>query len=76
MGPFAGFPGGMQPQGAQEFVNRYQQGAPSEGYSNQEVAQQFQQVAPQLSPEQFQQAAAQSFANMSPEQRMQFGQMV
>jgi hypothetical protein len=74
MSMFSGFQG--NPQQAQEFVNRYQQGAPHEGYSDQEVAQQYQQVAPQLSPQQYQQAAQQSFQNMSPEQRMQFGQLL
>jgi hypothetical protein len=71
---FSGFQG--NPQQAQDFVNRYQQGAPHEGYSNQEVAQQFQQVVPQLSPQQFQQAAQQSFQNMAPDQRQQFGQFL
>jgi hypothetical protein len=71
---FSGYQG--NPQQAQDFVNRYQQGDPSQGYSNQEAMQHFQQVVPQLSPEQFQQAAMQSFQNMSPDQRMQFGQML
>lgn len=71
---FANQSGGQQQY--QDFINRYQQGAPTEGYSNQEVAQQYQQVVPQLSPQQFQQAAAQSFANLSPQQRMQFAQML
>lgn len=71
---FSGYQG--NPQQAQDFVNRYQQGAPQEGYSNQEVAQQYQQVVPQLSPEQYQQAAQQSFQNMSPDQRQQFGQLL
>ena len=71
---FSGFQG--NPQQAQDFINRYQQGAPQEGYSNQEVAQQYQQVVPQLSPEQYQQAAQQSFQNMSPDQRQQFGQLL
>jgi hypothetical protein len=60
----------------QEFLNRYQQGPPTERYTTQEAAQQFSQMAPQLSPNQFQQAATQSFANLSPEQRMQFGQLL
>jgi hypothetical protein len=68
--------GGYQfnPQQAQDFINRYQQGAPDQGYSNQEVAQQFQQVVPQLNPSQFQQAAAQSFQNLTPNQRAEFGE--
>jgi hypothetical protein len=76
MGLLTDLLGGMQPQAAQDFVQRYQQGAPSEGYSNQEVQQRYEQVAPQLSPGQFQQAAQQSFQNLSPDQRMQFGQLL
>jgi len=71
---FGGFQGNTQQ--AQTFVSRYQQGAPHEGYSNQEVAQQYQQVVPQLSPQQFLQAAQQAFQNMSPDQRQQFGQLL
>jgi len=76
MGLLGDLLGGLQPHEAQDFVQRYQQGSPSEGYSDQEVLQRFQQVAPQLSPQQFQQAAAQSFANMPPNQLAQFGQML
>jgi len=66
----------QQKQELQGFVQRYQQGAPSEGYTDQEVASRYQQVATQLPPEQYQQAAQQSFGNMSPQERNQFGQMV
>src|SRR5579872_6087867 len=67
------------PQAQQEMQNytqRYQQGAPQEGYSDQEVLQRYQQVAPQLPAQDYQQAAEQAFNNMSPEQRAQFGQYV
>lgn len=63
-------------QDVQSYVQRYQQGAPQEGYSDQEVLQRYQQVAPQLAPQQFQSAAEQAFNNMSPNQRVQFGQYV
>ncbi len=66
--------GGQQQQDYQGFVNRYQQGQPWEGYTDQEVMNRYQQVAPNLSPQQYQQAAQQSFERMTPEQRMQFGQ--
>lgn len=66
----------QQQQELQGFVQRYQQGAPSEGYTDQEVANRYQQVAPQLPPQLYQQAAQQSFANMAPQERNQFGQMV
>jgi hypothetical protein len=66
----------QQQQELQGFVQRYQQGAPSEGYTDQEVANRYQQIAPQLPPDVYQQAAQQSFGNMSPQERTQFGQMV
>jgi hypothetical protein len=66
----------QQQQELQGFVQRYQQGAPSEGYTDQEVANRYQQIAPQLPPNLYQQAAQQSFGRMSPQERNQFGQMV
>ena len=38
----------QQQQDYQNYVQRYQQGPPHEGYSDQEVLQRYQQVAPQL----------------------------
>jgi hypothetical protein len=66
----------QQQQELQGFVQRYQQGAPSEGYTDQEVANRYQQIAPQLPPRLYQQAAQQSFGRMAPQEREQFGQMV
>jgi hypothetical protein len=63
--------GGNPQQQAQDFVGRYQQG----DLSHQEALQQYQQVAPQVPPQVYQQAAQQTFAGMSPEQRAQLGQM-
>jgi hypothetical protein len=60
----------------QDFVNRYQQGAPHEGYSDQEVMQRYQEVAPQLPAQDYQAAAEQAFNRMSPQERGQFGQYV
>lgn len=69
--------GGGQPppQQLQDFANRYGQGAP-ENISDQEAAQAYQQVAQQLPPEQYQQAAQTAFAQLSPDQRAQFAQML
>jgi hypothetical protein len=41
-----------QQQDYQDFVGRYQQGQPHEGYTDQEVVQRYQQVAPNLSADQ------------------------
>ncbi len=63
-------------QDFQDFVNRYQQGQPEEGYSDQDVLNRYQQVAPQLPHASLLQAAEQAFANMSPQQRTALGGML
>ena len=55
----------------QDFVDCYQQGP--QGISEQEAAARYQQVAPQLPPDDYLRAAQEAFARMSPEQRVQFG---
>ena len=57
-----------------DFVTRYNQGPPHEGYTNQETAETYNQVVPHLSPDQYRESAEQAFAKLSPEQREQFGQ--
>jgi len=66
----------QQQHDLQNYVQRYQQGPPHEGYSDQEVLQRYQQVAPQLPPQEYKSAAEQAFNNMSPQDRTQFGQYV
>ena len=68
--------GGGQQQDYQDFIDRYDQGAPYEGISDQEALDCYQQVAPQLPPGAYQQAAQEAFARMSPQERMEFGQYV
>ena len=65
---------GGQQQAYGNFVDRYESGHPSEGYDEQEVLQRHDEVAAQLSPDQYQQAAQQSFDRLSPDERQQFGQ--
>jgi hypothetical protein len=67
---------GQQRQQYQDFVQRYDQGHPSEGYSGQEVMQRYQQVAANLPPQQFEDSAEQAFARLTPEERRQFGQFL
>jgi hypothetical protein len=66
--------GGQNRQQYQDFVNRYDTGAPWDGISDQEAHSRYQQVAPQLSPQVYQESAQEAFARLTPEQRMQFGQ--
>ena len=66
--------GPQQQQDYTNFANRYDQGSPYDGISHEEATQRYQQVAPQLTPEQYQQAAQQTYERMSPQERMQTAQ--
>ncbi len=68
--------GGQQRQEYEDYVRRYDQGPPYQGISGQEAYGRYQQVATQLPPQQYQQSAQEAFARMSPQERMQFGQML
>ena len=68
--------GGQQQADYQNFVNRYDQGAPHEGYSGQEVMDRYSQVAPNLPSNSYMQAAEQAFERMPPQQRQEFGQFL
>lgn len=54
-----------------DFVDRYQRGG--ESISEQEAADRYREVAPQLSPEVYEQSAQEAFARMSPQERAEFG---
>jgi len=66
--------GGQNRQQNQDFVNRYDTGAPWDGISDQEASSHYQQVAPHLSPQMYQESAQEAFSRLTPEQRLQFGQ--
>jgi hypothetical protein len=67
--------GPQQPQRReyQEFVRRYDEGPPWAGISDQEAASRYQQVAAQLPPEAYREAAEEAFARLSPQERLQLG---
>ncbi len=66
--------GGQRRDEYQDFVNRYDTGAPWDGISDQEARSRYQQVAPQLSPEMYQESAQEAFSRLTPQQRLQLGQ--
>jgi hypothetical protein len=66
--------GGQQRQEMQNFVNRFEQGRPTEGYSGQEALQRYQQVAPNLPAGDYLQAAEQMLSQMTPQQRAELEQ--
>ena len=49
---------------------------PWDGISDQEAYSRYQQVAPQLSPQMYQESAQEEFSRLTPEQRLQLGQYV
>jgi hypothetical protein len=71
-----GAAGDEEKKKAEDFINRYQTGHPSEGYSEQEAVQQLQQAAKVATPEQMQAAFKQSVANLPENERAQFNQML
>lgn len=73
MAPDANKPGPMRPApDYQDYVDRYQQNPNS--ISEREAYERYQAVAPQLPPRDYHQAAHDTFAQMSPEQRRHFAQ--
>jgi hypothetical protein len=51
------------------FVNRYEQGHPSQGYSDQEVLKRYGEVSHAVPPDQYAQAAQEALSKLSPEER-------
>src|SRR5687767_307561 len=63
---------GGQRKEYEDFVNRYNQGPPSQGYETDEVARRYNQIAPALPPQDYQRAAMDAFERMSPQERTEF----
>ncbi len=63
-------------QDYQNFNDRYDNGAPHEGYEDSEVAGRYSDIAGQVDDDTYRQSAAQAFDRMSPDERAQFGQQL
>jgi hypothetical protein len=68
--------GGQRKKDFQDFVNRYDQGHPSEGYTDEEVLEKYRDVAHAVPPDQYAQAAQEALARLSPEERAEFVRML
>ena len=68
--------GGDRRRVFEDFVNRYEQGHPAEGYSDQEVIDRYRDVAHAVPPDQYAQAATEALARLSPEERAEFVKML
>jgi hypothetical protein len=59
-----------------DFISRYDQGHPSDGYSDQEVVDRYSQVAHAVPADQYSQAAQEALSRLSPEERAAFVKML
>ena len=57
---------GSQREEFDDFVNRYDQGAPWDGISQEEAVSRYQQVATQVPPDVYEQSAEEAFSRLSP----------
>jgi hypothetical protein len=64
--------GGQRQKDYRDFVNRYEQGAPSEGYSDQEVLKRYSEVSHAVPSDQYAKAAQEALGKLSPEERAAF----
>ena len=68
--------GGQRQKEYKDFVDRYEQGDPSEGYSDQEVLKRYGDVSHAVPPDQYAQAAQEALGKLSPEDRAAFMKML
>ena len=64
--PWTSFRGAPQ---ATDFIQRYEQGPPYAGIGDDEVIQNYRATAGRLSPQEYEEAAAEAFSRLSPEER-------
>ncbi len=68
--------GGQRQKEYRDFVNRYEQGDPSEGYSDQEVLERYGDVSHAVPTDQYAQAAQEALSKLSPQERAAFVKML
>ncbi|MGH2558741.1 MAG: hypothetical protein ACRDJH_06735 [Thermomicrobiales bacterium] len=61
---------------AKDFVNRYEEGDPTEGFSSEEAIAHYRQVAKDASPETMQRATQKAVERLNPSQREDFAKML
>jgi len=63
-------------EGFEDFLGRFEEGPPSEGYDDQEVLDRYGQVAHRVSPSDYEQAARDAFGHLSRTDREEFGRLL
>jgi len=67
---------GEKREGFEDFLNRFEEGPPSEGYDDREVLDRYGEVSHRVSPSDYQQAAREAFGHLSQADREEFGRML
>src|SRR5256886_15485180 len=68
--------GGQRQKEYRDFVDRYEQGHPSQGYSDQEVLKRYGEVSHAVPSDHYAQAAQEALSKLSPEERAVFVKML
>ena len=68
--------GGQRKKEYSDFVDRYEKGHPSQGYSDQEVLKRYGEVSHAVEPDEYAQAAQEALSKLSPEERAMFVKML
>ena len=68
--------GGQRQKEYSDFVDRYEQGHPSQGYSDQEILERYGELSHAVPPDQYAQAAQEALSKLSPEERAAFVKML
>ena len=68
--------GGQRHKEYSDFVDRYEQGHPSQGYSDQEVLKRYGEVSHAVPPDQYAQTAQEALSKLSPDERAAFVKML
>jgi len=63
-------------EGFEDFLKRFEDGPPSEGYDDREVLDRYGEVAHKASPSDYEQAARDAFGHLSQADREEFGHML
>jgi hypothetical protein len=68
--------GGQRQKEYRDFVDRYEKGHPSQGYSDQEVLERYGEVSHAVPPDQYARAAQEALSKLSPQERAVFVKML
>jgi len=68
--------GGQRQIDYRDFLKRYEQGNPAEGYTDREVLERYGEVSHAVQPDQYAQAAQEALSKLLPEERAEFVKML